>query len=200
MDPGREKGREVDAAANKAGRLFLAVPLTDEARQRLADSLRGGLRGKALPGRPPRPENWHLTLRFLGDVADDQYRALERRLRQTPLGEPFDLSFDRLGAFPRPARARVLWIGIGRGSEALCSLAETAERTAVAAGFAAEERPYHPHLTVSRLRRPGNLADLIEGFESAPIEMPVVEVVLYRSHLRPEGARYEALERFSLRP
>ncbi len=180
-------------------RLFLGVPLTDDLRRALASHLTEQLGRKSLPGKAPPPENWHITLRFLGNVSAAGRESLILRLKSAELGNRFELRFASLGAFPRPARASVLWIGIDLGAEPLCELARVTEDVAVGEGFAPENRAFHPHLTLSRIRPPQNLGDLVKSVPPLGKTMNVSEVALFRSHLRPDGARYERIERFPLR-
>lgn len=175
-------------------RLFLAVPLADETR----DAIEAWL--PRLPGRAVPPRNWHLTLRFLGDVSDQQRDGLVRVLEDTELGAPIRLVFDRLGAFPRDNRARVLWLGIEEGAPQLVELAARVEECVRGVGFTAEDKPFVPHLTLSRLKPPQNLAPLIQSSTRCGVEMMAREVVLYRSVLGEGAARYEAVRFFVLSP
>lgn len=179
-----------------AERLFLAVELAEELRR----ALQAHLRGHDLPGRGVQPASWHLTLRFLGDTLPGERARLVDEVRKTPLGAPFTLGFDRAGAFPRPTRAAVLWLGVAEGEAPLRALAAAAGDAAVRAGFPAEPRPFSPHLTLSRIRPPRDVRALLEGLPPFRQAMPVEEAVLFRSRLGAGGARYEALERFPLRP
>jgi RNA 2',3'-cyclic 3'-phosphodiesterase len=178
-------------------RLFLAVPLTEPARAAIRAALATALPAGA-PGRAVRPESWHLTLRFLGDTAPDQASRLAEVLSAAALGPPFQLAFAWLGAFPRPDRAAVLWLGVATGAAELGALAAVVERSARDAGFPAERRPFSAHLTLSRIRPPADVAPLVARPTGPPISMPVTEVVLFRSHLGGGPARYEAAARFSL--
>jgi 2'-5' RNA ligase len=87
-----------------------------------------------------------------------------------------------LGAFPNTSKARVLWAGVGSGAEALAELVDAMEPALSGLGFAPEQRDFHPHVTMARLRKPQNIAGLLEG---APVEMfsktEVDRVVLYKS-------------------
>lgn len=180
------------------GRLFIAAPLTDAVRSALWDHLTRALRGQDLPGHVVRPASWHLTLRFLGDTARDAYEAVRAQITAAALGAPFDVAFTTLGAFPTPAGARVLWIGTGDGARQLAALAGHAERAAVAAGFPPERRPFAAHLTLSRLRPEADVRTVIAAVPPFTERVTVDEVIVYRSHLGPSGARYEALERVPL--
>ncbi|MBW3570431.1 MAG: RNA 2',3'-cyclic phosphodiesterase [Gemmatimonadetes bacterium] len=183
--------------AGSAGRLFVGVPLTDTARRAIQEHLRRWM-PDGVPGRPVPAANWHLTLRFLGATRTDQLAAIVRHLRAADPGEAFQAGFGGLGAFSRPRSARVLWIGLADGVERMRGLARTAEDAARVAGFAPEEKPFSPHLTLSRIQPPRDVTRAIERVPPLDLRMPVQEVVLFRSHLGGGPARYEAVERFGL--
>ena len=173
-------------------RLFLAVALDNEVRHGLAAFL--GERAIRFPGRPSPPDNWHLTLRFLGSTDALQRDRVLEFLDEHLIGEPFTLGFTGLGAFPKPSRATVLWLGVDRGSDDLAAMATVCEEAAVSVGFDPEDRPFHPHLTLSRIRPPVSVDGLIEEVGSFPLKMTVDRVTLYRSHLGRDGASYEAID------
>jgi len=177
-------------------RLFLAVALTDEVRHGLAAFL--GERVIRLPGRPTPPDNWHLTLRFLGSTDALQRDRVLEFLDEHLIVQPFILGFTDLGAFPKPSRATVLWLGIGRGRGELTAMAAVCEEAATSAGFEQEDRPFHPHLTLSRIRPPVSVEGVVEQVEAFPLKMEVDRLTVYRSHLSRSGARYEALDEILL--
>ncbi len=179
-------------------RLFLAVRLPDDTRHALAAHLGAATGGKPLPGRPVRPENWHLTLRFLGTVDEVGAEVLAARVDEAELGGPFRIGFGGIGAFPRPARATVLWLGVASGAEPLVDLAAAVEAACVGAGFAAEERPFHPHVTLSRIRPHQDVRPVIGAVPSFAGHVDVGDVTLYQSRLGRGGARYQEVERFPL--
>ncbi len=181
------------------GRLFVGVDLSDELRHRLAHHLAESLAGKPLPGRPAPPDNWHITLRFLGSTTPAAFDVLIHRLAEGDLGGPFTMSLGGLGAFPRPARATVLWVAVEQGAEGLGRLAAAAEEAAIAAGFEAEERPFHPHLTISRIRPHQDVRPLVARVPDLGGRQSVDEVVVFRSHLGGgKPARYQVVERVAL--
>jgi len=173
-------------------RLFLAVALSDDVRHGLAAFLTDET--MRLPGRPAPPDNWHLTLRFLGNTTALQRDGILEFLDDHLTVEPFTLGFAALGAFPKPSRATVLWLGTRRGSDGLAAIAQICEAAAVSVGFSPEDRPFHPHLTLSRLRPPQDLGGLIERVPRFPLTMMVDRLTLYRSDLGRRGARYEAVD------
>jgi RNA 2',3'-cyclic 3'-phosphodiesterase len=98
-------------------------------------------------------EKIHLTLKFLGDVAEEDLDPIKKALQ--PISEdhdPFEVSTSGFGAFPSEKKARILWTGIEQGSEHLRTVAEEVEKLLAPAGFERENRPYVPHLTLGRAR------------------------------------------------
>lgn len=187
----------MSGADGGAGRLFLAVGLAEEARRELDAYLRSAVGGRGLPGRPVRHENWHLTLRFLGDTGGEEAARLRAELRRAELGSSFRMCFGALGAFPSARRASVLWVGVDEGAAELTALAATVEEASVRAGRAAEPRPFRAHLTLSRIRPPVDVSALV-GVAPAGVAMEVDAVALYRSHLGGGPPRYEVVEHFPL--
>src|SRR5687767_5748803 len=186
------------SASSEVERLFIGVPVDPATRGTIAEHLRDSL-GERLPGRAVPPENWHLTLRFLGATRPDQQEGIREVLRRTALGEPFRVAFGALGAFPRPRTARVLWLGITHGGDGLARLAALAEAAARVHGFPPEERSYRAHLTLSRIDPPADIAYTVRAVPPLDLEMAVREVILFRSRLGRGPARYEVVESFALR-
>jgi 2'-5' RNA ligase len=141
---------------------------------------------------------WHFTLKFLGNVGEAQCNSLILAMQNTRFECPFAVKFGGLGAFPRASKATILWIGVEKGGEQLSGLATTVEEVASSVGFVPEDRSYHPHLTLSRIRPPQSIAPLLAQVAPLGTEMTVDEIVLYQSHLSREGARYQAIEQFAL--
>ena len=180
------------------GRIFLAVDLTSEARQALSRRVMEMAGGKQLPGRVTPPRNWHMTLWFLGDVARERFEVMSHLLSEAFLGEAFRCRFGGLGSFPRARRASVLWVGISRGAQSLTALAAEVGEAVERSGIPVSERPFSPHLTLSRLRPPQDLRALLASAPPAEVEMTVEEVTVFRSHLGGGPPRYEVLERIPL--
>jgi 2'-5' RNA ligase len=175
------------------GRLFIAVPLPDEVRHALAALLDG-----PLPGRAVHPSNWHLTLRFLGDTDEVTYDRLLHALGVVDFGEPFRAAFGALGAFPRPAKATVLWVGFSDGLAGFTRLSGVVAEAVEAAGIPSEDRPFRAHLTLSRIRPHQDVRPVIDRPPFDDVSWTVGEVDVFRSHLGSGGPRYERLERIML--
>jgi 2'-5' RNA ligase len=177
-------------------RLFLGIALTDDVRHGLAAFL--SAKADPLPGKPVPPENWHLTLRFLGATEESARDRVLGFLDEHMLTLPFVLGFGGLGAFARPARATVLWLGVNRGIEELTELAAICEAVAQSVGFAAEDRPFHPHVTLARIRPWQDVGSLVETVPPFPLAQTVEEITLYRSVLGRGGASYEIVDEIEL--
>jgi 2'-5' RNA ligase len=175
-------------------RLFLAVGIPAEA----AGLLAAMLEGRAIPGSVVPPANWHLTLRFLGSIEETTAERVMAELDQSERGGRFVVELAGLGAFPNPRRATVVWVGVTAGGERLGELAALGEVAARAAGLALEERPFRPHLTLSRVRPDADVRGLLEEPGPGPVRFEADAVTLYRSILERGPARYEPVERFPL--
>ncbi|HEX6069041.1 MAG TPA: RNA 2',3'-cyclic phosphodiesterase [Longimicrobiaceae bacterium] len=178
-------------------RLFLGIPLPPAARDDLAAQLRRCF-PRGLPGRAVPPENWHLTVRFLGATAPEAAERIRAELAAAPLGASFHLTLRELGAFPRPARATVIWLGAHEGAEEMRRLAGSVGDALWRAGVAREERPFAAHLTLARLPRPADVRQLVGAGGSPALRLRIEEVVLYRSHLGHGPPRYEPMQRLPL--
>jgi len=179
-------------ADDLVGRVFLAAPLPPDVRFALAERVAA----MPIPGKVGPPENWHVTLRFLDTVDRVTYERFLSGLARVGEQFSFPASLRDFGAFPNPRRATVFWAGVGRGSSDLSLLNELAEEAAVSAGLLPEERPFHPHLTLARIRPPVDVRDLLD--EELDLGWRCDRVVIYRSHLGRGPARYEPLDEVDL--
>lgn len=152
------------------------------------------------PLRWSRPESWHITLAFLPAVADADLDELVERLGETAAAAgPFTLELTGSGAFPNPARAKLLWQGVGGGVERLAHLAGNVRSACGRAGTQVEGGPYRPHLTLARIGRPLDVTRWLPIFQSYRSEpWTVDDIVLYESHLGAGPSRYEARAAFPL--
>jgi len=183
-------------------RLFLALDLPEAHRREIGERA-ARLRSRLPAARWVRPENLHLTLAFLGSVEPGRLAGLSAAVAPAfTRSEPLALAVEGGGTFPPERPARVAWVGV-EGGPALAALQrEVSAAASKALGLAPETRPFPPHLTLARPRRPWNRRaadDLARTFEGRLGELfPVEEGVLYKSDLGPGGSRYTALERYPL--
>jgi RNA 2',3'-cyclic 3'-phosphodiesterase len=145
-------------------------------------------------------DNWHLTLQFLGRVAESTLPALYFACaRAAQASAPFAIELGAAGAFPSPRRARVVFIDIVRGNDALAQLATTLLAGTEPLGFPGEERAFRAHLTFARCKPEASVQPLLSALAPLPaLAQRVDQLTLFRSHLSNQGARYEALEHWPL--
>jgi 2'-5' RNA ligase len=182
-------------------RLFVAVNLSETVRDAIADAI-ASFPVTDPPWRWVSRDNWHITLKFLGDVDDvrtpDVAAALAIAARDRP---PFRLALTDFGAFPGIRRPRVLFYNASEGGEELAGLATAVDAALLPLGFVTEDRPFHPHATVARVKRPLPRG-ITHKLESAgPLAGAVQEVAsfeLMASQLGRTGARYRAVARIAL--
>lgn len=183
-------------------RLFVAVNLPPDDRAALHGAAEP-LRQAGFPFRWTAADALHLTLVFLGEVAEPGVPEITNALDAVAADtEPFRLRIGGIGAFPNLSRPRVLWMAVQGTAEAgTAPLIELQRRIAAALeplGFAIEEREYTPHLTLARSRkdaRSGDFPDLpsVAAEVRTTVEFTVVSLDLMRSHLSPRGAHYERM-------
>lgn len=174
-----------------AVRAFLAVPLPPLLQRQLA-ALQTELVG-VLPGlRWVRPESAHLTLRFFAAASVDDLEKIRVSMLSVALRKaPFQIDLLGLGAFPDQRRPRVVWISL-TPDEPVQALYRDCEDELQRQGIPREPRGFLPHLTIGRFRErgPDLSALLAKQGERLLGRLPVTQLVLYESHLRPDGPRH----------
>jgi 2'-5' RNA ligase len=179
-------------------RTFFAIDLPAVARARSAEAVellksvaRHGVRWMSL-------DTLHLTLKFLGEIREeDVARLVGRAQAKLAPEQPFEVELAGFGAFPNAREARALWLGVSQGTSVLARLARKLDSAARAIGVPREQRPFAPHLTLGRLRDPLRV-ELERAARPESVVWTVSEVVLYESRLSPGGARHVPLARFPL--
>jgi 2'-5' RNA ligase len=140
-------------------------------------------------------ENHPVTGAFLGWVGVDAIAGIEERLAEAAArAEPFRARVVDIGRFPDRGKARVLWVGLEDPQVSLAQLAE-AVRASLGGEAAHDDRPFRPHITIARARRPVAVPAMGSPLDET---LDVTAVTLFRSHLGGEHARYEALRRWPL--
>jgi 2'-5' RNA ligase len=142
--------------------------------------------------------NLHLTLRFLGSISEELVEGVTGACRRVAARHrPIEATAVGLGAFPTPQQPSVLWVGVDAGP-ALAALQREVEAAMVELGMEKEERAYHPHVTVGRVKESrGPATDLWKG--EAPLGSSTLpEIIVYESRTRSAGAEYVARARVPL--
>ncbi|MBI5046728.1 RNA 2',3'-cyclic phosphodiesterase [Candidatus Micrarchaeota archaeon] len=184
-------------------RLFVALELPDEIKQKIqktSEKLRQELDSNSLS--IVKPENMHLTLRFIGEVDEKTLEEIDRRLKQIKF-KPVDCSVKGVGVFPNEKHAKVIWVGI-ESSGKLESLATQVIQSL--RGIGKEDRieeRFSAHITIARMKRNGKRKIELDEFlaNNRTLEFGEVNVQkfeLIESKLKPEGAEYIVLKEYKL--
>lgn len=212
--PKFQKERPEPETVDTEWRVFLAVPLPPGVIHRIG-AIISELQPRAWPMRWINPETAHITLHFLGDTPPEEVEILRLALPSLiARHESFDLRTAELGVFPKLQRPRVVWLGLWGPAHRLESLYNELGDYLDEMQFPIEDKPFRPHITLGRLRETGNIAirhlpeqlrEAITGLAASgladpkrPLQAPIEEVHLIRSHLEPSGPRYEVIGRFPL--
>ena len=188
-------------------RLFVALEIPDQVRDgfaaliaelREADSSFSKSRARWV-----RPENLHVTLKFIGHVDAGKLDAIRAALAEVRLDSPVELRFRGLGFFPNGKRPRVFWAGI-EASPNLAPLAGEIGARLAKVGISGETREFAPHLTLARFEPPG-ISDGLSAIaqENVAREFGAVrtgEFHLFESKTKPSGAEYARLQSFPFAP
>lgn len=189
-------------------RLFIAIELTDTVRSAAASvavRLRERLERSApdLVARWAEPENYHITVWFIGDVTDAKAVTIAESLGALAGGGAFDVALRGCGAFPHSGVPRVFWIGVDEGLSELRQLYRRVGRVLEPLGFTPEGREYSAHLTLARVKDAGRAAprmirSIVTDTPGDCGLSPVAALTLLRSRLSPRGSTYEPLLRVPL--
>ena len=188
-------------------RAFVAIELDDDTKAHIAAAIET-LRQRRIDNlRLVRHEGVHLTLKFLGDIEASRAPQVADAMKHAASRQtPFSLTLGAPGVFPNANRARVLWIGLDGDFKALKFLQAEVEEALTSVGFAAERRPFNPHLTIGRMHHRASRFDRRRATDAlAAIRLPTNQTVavesisLMKSTLLPDGAIYERIARSPLK-
>jgi len=150
-----------------------------------------------------KQEKFHVTMKFLGDVLPEQLRLLQFSLQNIgPTIHRFEIPLTSIGCFPALRSPKIVWIGSAHEQQALLAECFSAvEKTCIAAGFKNEARPFHPHITVGRVKGKisGNLIKKIENTTFEPLQFLCTELLIMKSDLSPSGSAYSQLSSIPLK-
>ena len=180
-------------------RLFIAIEIAPDIRERIIEFTEK-LRPTISKARWSRPEGLHVTLKFLGHVADEKVPAIENMLTKIE-SQSFAIKIEGIGVFPNSKSPRVLWVGIGAGPE-LAELAGRVDELTAELGFEPEKRAFSPHVTLARLQegdRKTKLSSILPVDKPSFGTMTAQEFHLYESKLSPQGSRYFKRASFALK-
>ncbi len=174
-------------------RTFICIEIPEAVKQRIAD-LQRELKQIDAQVSWVKPDNIHLTLKFLGPVAPSRIAGMRQAVERAASScSPFEVEVARTGCFPSPRSPRVLWVGLSHVPDQLQQLHQAMEDELARAGFARESKLFSPHLTIGRVRSPRGapgVADrlIASGFHGQTFS--ATEVIVMRSDLNPSGSVY----------
>ncbi|GMV64584.1 MAG: RNA 2',3'-cyclic phosphodiesterase [Candidatus Omnitrophica bacterium] len=182
------------SGSQKEWRLFVGIPLWNSLRES-AEGKCQSLNHAYRSIRWVRPENWHITLLFLGPVQPERVDRLSECLREAAASHSqFDIELAGLGGFPRLSKARVVWVGVKSGKDLLSHLAVTVRQACAGIGLPGDKKPFEAHLTLGRARsEPVGITVEPEIYSQAWGTHTVREIHLIRSFLEKSGPRYESV-------
>jgi RNA 2',3'-cyclic 3'-phosphodiesterase len=179
-------------------RLFVALEIPSSVRENLAAAIQE-MRSMAPQPKWVRPENLHITLKFLGKTPPEKFDALRAALSGVRSPQPVELRFHGVGFFPNDKRPRVFWVGM-TSSPNLAPLALAIDQATAALGFPPETRPFTPHLTLARFDPPGISPALRAAAERNATDkfgtLNTASFHLIHSKLKTTGAEYTTLQSF----
>ncbi len=149
----------------------------------------------------PAP-NIHITLKFLGDIDINKIGRMEEAIKITAdLFEKFKYGVSgKINAFPDPGNARVVFLEVDKGGEQICKIYNELENNLSKIKIEREKRKFSPHITIARLKNRKNIGELIAGQEKfLNITLNCMEITLFESRLRPDGADHIIINKFNLK-
>jgi len=179
-------------------RIFIAVDIDDPLLVSVIDRIKDTIVATGVPMKPVESQNYHITLRFIGEVPLPLVEEIKREVMGKLSFKNFKLTLKGLGAFPNTSRPRVVWIGVSNGFGELKALRDDIERRLRRLGIPPEkEKEFSPHLTLARIKGSRNIHALIkiieeyEDYEFGTMEVKFVR--LKKSTLTRAGPIYETL-------
>lgn len=174
-------------------RLFVAIEFEERHRSAIG-RVQDSLRPRCEDVRWIPPGQLHLTVKFLGEVADrDVPGTIDAVSRAAGTSEPFDMELSGCGCFPPGGSVRIVWVGGHEPTGALSGCVEHIERELEPLGFPRERRPFSPHTTIGRVREDrtnGRLRSAVDSAKFGPAALSVSSVTVMSSVLSPRGPDY----------
>jgi 2'-5' RNA ligase len=175
-------------------RTFIAIEVPEKIRKQIDDVITDEKK-RGLPIKWVQYENLHITLKFLGEIDENKKREITPVLQEIANKvTPFHISLEGIGCFPTPKNPRVVWVGVIQGKDPLCAIVQNVETALSCYGFKQEKR-FHPHLTIGRIKKVCNIVEILER-QVASEPFLIDSIVLFKSTLKPEGPTYEVLQKF----
>lgn len=172
-------------------RTFIAVDVSSGAIAKLQNEVMSAAGWSPKDVKPVEAQNFHFTLIFLGEKSDGDVARIKDKMTKVRF-EPFTITYAGVGAFPTPASAKVVWIGVDQeGGQKLAALASDVIAKMAELGFSAD-KPFSPHMTILRAKgRPVQVSDITARYQGRTFDSDLVDRVhLKKSDLSPSGPTY----------
>src|SRR5215210_3713760 len=172
-------------------RAFIAVDVSNVALVKLQNDILSTAEWNPRDVKPVEPHNFHFTVIFLGEISDHNVDRIKEMLAGFQF-EPFTITYTGIGAFPNPAHARVIWVGVdSEGAQKLTALANDVVAKMSELGFK-PDKPFSAHMTLLRSKgRPVSISDISSKYQGQTFGSDWIDKVhLKKSELTPSGAKY----------
>ena len=147
-------------------------------------------------------DKFHATIKFLGNVEETLLpKVLSTCEQSLSTGSSFGIAYQSLGCFPNKKNPRVIWIGCDNPDGKLLQIKNILDKALLSLGFGIEDRPFHPHITLGRIRTPKGFSDLLPMLENLTFhryEAVIAEIIVFKSILKPEGSSYSIIKTIRL--
>lgn len=185
-------------------RAFIAIPIPDIIASNI-HKLQLSLQKSSAEVRWVSAYNYHLTIKFLGDITTSQINDVKEAIYCGIMNlKPFSLNFSGVGGFPNDNKPRVIWVGTLQGKNDVMTLQNQIDTQLHKLGFELDSKQFFPHLTIGRIKKPNSnrslrvLMEEKKGYVSPAFS--VSSISLFKSELTPKGPIYTSLEDFFLEP
>jgi 2'-5' RNA ligase len=167
-------------------RLFIAVEIPEDVKEELGKTMEA-LKRKVSSVKWVEKENFHITLRFIGEVQEDKLPVIENIIEEVSSKfSPFDIELKGVGNFPY-----VIWIGIDKGKEILSDISYSIEGPLIKAGFPPADKLFSPHITLGRVKKK---IENFQGVDFGPLSFRADSITLMQSQLFSSGPVYTPLK------
>jgi len=184
-------------------RTFIAVLISPELKSRIG-AIQQSFKALPCDVKWVAEENFHITLKFLGNVGEGKMDAVCAAAKEAAKAGPsrFELEFAEVGAFPNNRRPQVIWVRAPKGEEEMADLARRLDDALAPLGFEREKKRFSAHVTIGRVRSPrglGSLAEALQSAEAGNLGSEIIEsIAVMKSDLRPSGPVYSVVKEIKL--
>jgi 2'-5' RNA ligase len=182
-------------------RTFIAFDTPISIRERMS-LLQSELKTSGADVRWESVDKFHITIKFLGSVEESVLSSVLSTIERAVVSyHPFDATYRSLGAFPNKKHPRVIWIGCENADGTLQQIKDTLDQSLLPFGFEIEDRTFHPHVTLGRVKRGRGMSDLTHMLENRtfePEQTTIGGILIMKSVLKPTGSEYSILRTVQL--